>query len=182
MRYGKTRVILCKDKWELGARSAADVANRMRELLAERPEIRIVFAAGESQATFLDALAAEKNLAWGRIVCFKVDDFHDTGMAREFTCGYQTARQLYDKVHPRSVHLVRYNAPDPEAEARRFEADLRAAGGIDILCQGIGTSGHLALNEPRDTRFDETAWVQWRLLNGPILLVILILIFILISR
>jgi glucosamine-6-phosphate deaminase len=58
------------------------------------------------------------------------------------------------------VHLVRYNAPDPDTEAKRFEEIMRKEGDIDILCQGIGTSGHLALNEPLDTDFDEKVWVK----------------------
>ena len=160
MHYGKTKVILCADYVNLGRQAAFDVARRMRELLAHREEIKVVFAAGESQTTFLDALATEKNIDWQRVVCFNVDDFWDIRMPEEFTCGHQTRQQLYDKVRPRRVHLVRYNADDPDAEAKRFEAVLRKEGAIDILCQGIGTSGHLALNEPFDTNFDEEAWVK----------------------
>jgi glucosamine-6-phosphate deaminase len=63
-------------------------------------------------------------------------------------------------VRPRSFHLVRFNVPDAYAEARRFESLLRAAGPMDILCQGIGTSGHLALNEPFQTDFKDSAWVR----------------------
>ena len=37
---------------------------------------------------------------------------------------------------------------------------LRSAGPIDILCQGIGTSGHLAFNEPSQTDFQDTAWLR----------------------
>jgi glucosamine-6-phosphate deaminase len=110
--------------------------------------------------TFLDALAMQKDIDWQRIVCFNVDDFYDIRMPEEFTCGHQTKKQLYDKVSPKRVHLVRYNAPDPDAEAKRFESIMRKEGDIDILCQGIGTSGHLALNEPFDTDFDEKAWVK----------------------
>ena len=160
MNYGKTKVIVCADELDLGRRSAADVAGKMRELLAQREEIRVVLAAGQSQMTFLDALATEKNLNWQRIVCFNVDDFYERKMPEEFTCGYQTKKQLYDKVRPKRVHLVRYNAPDPEAEAKRFEALMHQEGAIDILCQGIGTSGHLALNEPFDTDFEDKAWVK----------------------
>jgi len=54
----------------------------------------VIFAAGESQMTFLDALAKEKNIDWNRIVCFNMDDFYDTRMPEEFTCGYQTRTQL----------------------------------------------------------------------------------------
>lgn len=120
----------------------------------------MIFAAGESQMTFLDALSKEKNIDWHRIVCFNMDDFYDTGMPEEFTCGHQTRTQLYDKVRPKSFYLLKYNAPDPYREARRFEAIMLDAGEFDILCQGIGTSGHLALNEPFDTDFEEKARVK----------------------
>jgi glucosamine-6-phosphate deaminase len=36
----------------------------------------------------------------------------------------------------------------------------RAEGPIDILCQGIGTSGHLAFNEPGQTDFLDRTWVR----------------------
>ena len=160
MYYGKTKVVVCRDEVELGRCAASDVAGRIRELLAQQEEIRIVFAAGESQMTFLDALASEPNIDWRRTVCFNMDDFYDTGMPEEFTCGHQTRTQLYDKVRPKRAHVVRYNAPDPDVEARRFETVIRDEGRFNILCQGIGTSGHLALNEPFDTDFRETDWVK----------------------
>ena len=160
MNYGKTQVVLCENESDLGARSAAAVATRMRDLLRSRDEIRVILAAGESQSAFLDALARERDIDWSRVVCFNMDDFWDTRMPEEYTCGYQTRKQLYDQVKPREFHLVKFNAQDPEAEARRFESLLRSVGEISILCQGIGTSGHLALNEPNDTNFDDPEWVR----------------------
>jgi glucosamine-6-phosphate deaminase len=160
MHFGKTKVILCRDEVELGRRAASDVAARIRDLLAGQEEIRIAFAAGESQTTFLDALTAEKGVEWRRTVCFNIDDFYDIQMPEEFTCGHQTRIQLYDKVRPKRFHVVRYNASDPEKEAGRLASVMRAEGRIDVLCQGIGTSGHLALNEPFDTDFRETKLVK----------------------
>ena len=160
MNYGKTKVVLCNDEIQLGKQAASDVSLKIRDLLKVKEEVRVVFAAGESQMTFLDALAKEKNIDWNRIVCFNMDDFYDTRMPEKFTCGYQTRTQLYDLVKPGRVYLVRYNAPDPEEEARRFESVILEEGDADILCQGIGTSGHLALNEPFDTDFSEKALVK----------------------
>jgi glucosamine-6-phosphate deaminase len=160
MNYGKTQVVLCDDASDLGNKAAFAVVSKMRELLASNDEIHVIFAAGESQITFLDALAREPDIDWARVVCFNMDDFWDTRMPEEYTCGYQTRKQLYEKVLPREFHLVRFNAPDPQQEAKRFESQLRSVGRVDILCQGIGTSGHLALNEPDDTDFDDPAWVR----------------------
>jgi glucosamine-6-phosphate deaminase len=160
MRYGKTEITICEDEFDLGNRASAAVAATMRELLGYREEIRMILAAGESQITFLDALAKQSDIEWSRVVCFNMDDFWEPNIPEQLTCGYQVRRQLYDKVRPRTFHLVRFDAPDPHLEARRFEQVLRSTGPIDILCQGIGTSGHLALNEPGQTDFQDTAWVK----------------------
>jgi len=156
MKYGLTDIVVCADGHDLGRRAAASVSEVMRRLLGEKDGITVIFAAGESQGTFLDSLAAERGIGWDRVDCFNMDDFWDPGMPERFTCGCQTRTQLYDRVRPRSAHLVRWNAPDPEEEARRFGELMREAWPPDILCQGIGTSGHLALNEPGDTDFDDS--------------------------
>jgi glucosamine-6-phosphate deaminase len=158
--YGKTEIVVCDDEHDLGRRSAAAVATTMRELLATQDELVMILAAGESQITFLDALAEESGIAWDRVVCFNMDDFWDPRMAEQYTCGYQTKTQLYDKVKPGRVELVRYNAEDPEAEADRFEQCLLEAEPVDILCQGIGTSGHLAMCEPGQIDFGSNRWAE----------------------
>lgn len=158
--YGKTQIVICYDEHALGACAAHDVAETMRALLARQAEVKMILAAGESQNTFLAALSAEPGIEWQRVTCFNMDDFWDPRMPESFTCGYQTRTQLYDRVKPKQYHLVRFNAPNPYAEAQRFAALLSSAGRIDILCQGIGTSGHLALNEPGDTDFKDTALVR----------------------
>ena len=160
MRYGKTRIHLSPDASQLGRDSAAAVAEVMKQCLAAQDEIRVIFAGGESQTTFLEHLAEEPGLDWQRGVCFNMDDFWDVRLPDEYSVGYFTITKLYGKVHPKEVHLVRYNAPDPEAEAARYEALLRGAGPFDILCQGIGRSGHLAFNEPGQADFDDQRWVR----------------------
>ena len=127
MHYGRTKIVVCEDENDLGKKSAAAVADKMRSLLERQEDIRMIFAAGESQITFLNALVQEPRIEWNRVVCFNMDDFWDANIPERFTCGYQTRTQLYDKVHPKSFNLVRFNAPDPYAEARRFESLMRAA-------------------------------------------------------
>jgi glucosamine-6-phosphate deaminase len=157
--YGKTEVVLCDSNTDLGRRSAGVVAARIRHLLGIQAEVRLVLAAGESQSSFLAALAGESGIAWDRVICFNIDEFWDVRRPEQFSCGAQTTRELYQAVRPKAVHLVRFNAVDPQAECDRFEALLRAAP-LDILCQGIGTSGHLALDEPDQCSFTDPRWVR----------------------
>lgn len=159
MQYGKTEVVVCDDTAQLGQTAARAVAGALREALRSQASVRAVFAAGESQSAFHRALAQECGIEWARVDCFNIDDFWDPRMPEAFSCGAQTVRELYGVVRPRSVNLVRFNAPAPEVECRRFESLIREAP-IDLLCQGIGTSGHLALNEPDCCSFSDDRWVR----------------------
>ena len=159
LHYGMTEVVICENNQKLGITAAAAVAEKIKELLQVKEEIRMVLAAGESQTSFNTALADVSGIDWNRVVCFNIDDFREPDMPEEFSCGYQTTKELYKKVRPAKVNLVRFNTSDPQAECRRFEELLREAP-IDILCQGIGTSGHLALNEPGRTDFNDPRWVR----------------------
>jgi glucosamine-6-phosphate deaminase len=159
LNYGKTEIIICDDNQNLGLVAAGEVSKKIKDILKYKSEVRLVLAAGESQSSFNNALAEEKNIDWSRVICFNIDDFWAPGVPKKFSCGYQTTKELYSKVKPAEVNLVRFDAENAEAECDRFEALIQEAP-IDILCQGIGTSGHLALNEPDASDFNDHRWVR----------------------
>jgi glucosamine-6-phosphate deaminase len=49
---------------------------------------------------------------------------------------------------PSRINFLDGVAPDLDAECRRFERAIAAAGGIDLQLLGIGTNGHIGFNEP----------------------------------
>ncbi len=82
-----------------------------------------------------------------------MDDFWRPDLPAEFTCAHPLEHQLYSKIRPRRTEAIRFDAPDAQAEADRFAARLAAAEPVYVLYQGVGTSGHLAFNEPGATGF-----------------------------
>ena len=46
------------------------------------------------------------------------------------------------------IHFLNGGANDHTAECARFEAELAAVGGMDLLLLGIGTNAHIGFNEP----------------------------------
>ena len=42
MHYGKTKIVLCEDEYDLGVKAASAVATTMRKLLAKKIEIHII--------------------------------------------------------------------------------------------------------------------------------------------
>ncbi len=51
-------------------------------------------AAGESQGSFCPALARQLDIDWPRVTCFNMDDFWDTRLPQQYTCGDQTRRPI----------------------------------------------------------------------------------------
>ncbi|MGL6133804.1 MAG: glucosamine-6-phosphate deaminase [Prochlorococcaceae cyanobacterium] len=49
---------------------------------------------------------------------------------------------------PASVRLPDGQAADPQVEAGRYAAEIRAAGGIGLQLLGLGLNGHVGFNEP----------------------------------
>ena len=47
-----------------------------------------------------------------------------------------------------NVNILDGNAPDLQAECRRFEEKIDSYGGIDLFMGGVGPDGHIAFNEP----------------------------------
>lgn len=51
-------------------------------------------------------------------------------------------------LRPEHVHVPDGGAADIPGACAAYEADIRAAGGVDVQLLGIGTDGHLGFNEP----------------------------------
>lgn len=64
--------------------------------------------------------------------------------------GYQLRSQLVGPLGIESAFLFDGNYSDEGAEIRRADDYLRQNGPIDLCILGIGTNGHLGLNEPAD--------------------------------
>jgi glucosamine-6-phosphate deaminase len=67
-------------------------------------------------------------------------------------------RHLFSRVNIdlENTHLLDGTAPDLKAEAARYEALIRAAGGIDLQLLGIGGAGHIGFNEPLSALMSRT--------------------------
>jgi glucosamine-6-phosphate deaminase len=81
---------------------------------------------------------------------FNLDEFvgvteDDGGSYRAFM-----REHLFSRVnlHPSRLNFLDGSAADLDAECRRYDEAIAAAGGIDLQLLGIGTNGHIGFNEP----------------------------------
>jgi glucosamine-6-phosphate deaminase len=51
-------------------------------------------------------------------------------------------------IHRDNVNILDGNAPDLQAECRRYEDKIKSYGQIHLFLGGIGPDGHIAFNEP----------------------------------
>ncbi len=159
LRYGRLEVEVHRDRGALGAAAAAAVAEALRDVLRRPGPARVAFAAAPSQEEFLAALPLQPGVAWDRVVAFHLDDY--VGLPADAPQRFVRwlGPRLWDRLPFAAVRRIDGAAPDPEAEALRYEAALRLEP-LDLACVGIGENGHLAFNDPPVADFGDQRLVR----------------------
>ncbi|PZX11717.1 glucosamine-6-phosphate deaminase [Palleronia aestuarii] len=132
---------------------AQKAADRTAEVIAAtvtaRPDATLGLATGGTMEGVYEHLVT-LGPDMSRSTTFNLDEY--VGLSPDHPQSYRRFMQthLFDPLGmPRKrTHLPRGDAPDPEAEARRYERAIADAGGIDLQLLGIGRNGHIGFNEP----------------------------------
>jgi glucosamine-6-phosphate deaminase len=147
---------------------SAALATRVLELIAARPNLVLGLPTGRtplglyrelrerSGGVRIDPAASPGSTRpttdWSRVRTFNLDEF--AGLAPADPNSYRAYMQaeLFDhiSIDPANIGFLDGSAPDLNAECRRYEAAIAAAGGIDLQILGIGANGHIGFNEPAD--------------------------------
>lgn len=155
----KLNVVISDSRQQLGEVSAKDAANLIKDLLKEKDEIRIVFAAAPSQNEFLYELSIDKTIEWSKIVAFHMDEYIGLPIDSPELFRVYLNNHIFSKVHLKQVHLINPATLNPEAECKRYEVLLKEKP-IDIVFMGIGENGHVAFNDPPVADFKDTKFVK----------------------
>ena len=144
---------------EMGAGAAADVKAAILRALSEKETINMIFAAAPSQNEVLANLANDKEIPWGRVNAFHMDEY--IGLDKDAPQGFGNfLRAAIFGVAPfKSVNYIDISAPDAEAESERYAALLRE-NPVDIVVLGIGENGHIAFNDPPFADFNDPKLVK----------------------
>lgn len=132
---------------------AAAVAARFEARLDAFPASTLGLATGRTPrgvyAGLVAAFAAGR-VSFAAATSFNLDEYVGLAAAHPASFASYMREQLFSKVDlgAARAHVPRGDAADPNAEARRYERAIEAAGGIDLLLLGIGGNGHIGFNEP----------------------------------
>ena len=142
------------------ARDAADAAAEiLRRAVAARGVAHAMFATGNSQLGFVDALVRHTpDVPWSDVVVFHMDEY--IGLGPDHPAGFRRwiRQRIVDPTSPRAAHYLDGLA-EPSAECARYTGLLRRHP-LDLCCLGIGENGHLAFNDPPVADFDDPAAVK----------------------
>ena len=143
----------------LAAAAAAAAAEVLRRAVAERGVAHAMFATGNSQLEFTDALVgATGEVPWSDVVVFHMDEY--VGAGPDHRAGFRRwiRERIADRVRPRAAHYLDGLA-DPGPECDRY-AELLRTHRLDLCCLGIGENGHLAFNDPPVADFGDPLVVK----------------------
>ena len=153
----KLAVKVFENRKLMGKAAATDVADCIKQMLSEKKEINMVFAAAPSQNEFLEELA-ESGVEWERINAFHMDEYIGLPLDAEQRFGTFLKERIFGRVPFKSVHYINGQA-QPEKECDRYSLLLKQYP-VDIVCLGIGENGHIAFNDPHVAKFDDPELVK----------------------
>jgi glucosamine-6-phosphate deaminase len=155
---GSLPVVQFATNADLGAAAAAEAAEILSAAVAERGVANAILATGNSQLTFLAAMANLPGIPWDKVNLFHMDEYINLPADHPASFPAFLHRHLVDKVHPRAFFPVQAEG-DIEAACQAY-ANLLHQYPADLTVMGIGENGHLAFNDPPYAMFDDPVWVK----------------------
>ena len=101
---------------EMGKLAAADCAETLRKLLAEKETVSMIFAAAPSQNETLAALAAEPDIDWTRVIAFHMDEYVGLSNDHPQSFGTYLREHVFSLLPFKAVNYLKGDAADPADE------------------------------------------------------------------
>ncbi|UCG35882.1 MAG: glucosamine-6-phosphate deaminase [Candidatus Omnitrophota bacterium] len=143
------KVIVCQDKQEV----AREGANIFAQAVRENPAIVMGLATGGTPVGMYKKLIQmhkEEALDFSRASSFNLDEYLGLSGDHDQSYRYFMDENLFNHINidKSKTRVPDGKAQDTQMSCRKYEEDIRAAGGIDMQLLGIGSNGHIAFNEP----------------------------------
>jgi glucosamine-6-phosphate deaminase len=122
-------------------------AELVLKAIQAKPDLSLGLPTGNTPLGMYEELVKkyrENQLDFSRLQTFNLDEY--CGLPADHANSFRTymRKVFFDRVN---VAAAAIHFPD-EARPEKYEMDIQAAGGIDLLIVGIGANGHIAFNEP----------------------------------
>lgn len=148
------RVIIEPNYQAISAWAATYVAKKINEAkpTAEKPFVLGLPTGSSPLGMYKELIELHKQgkVSFKHVVTFNMDEY--VGLPEEHPQSYHSFMKHnffdYIDIEKRNIHILNGNARNLAVECAQYEAEIEAAGGIDLFLGGIGPDGHIAFNEP----------------------------------
>ena len=158
-KIDKLQVEIYENRTLMGEAAARDIKAKIAELLSQKAEINMIFAAAPSQNDVLKSLVEDKSVEWNRVNAYHMDEY--IGLDKDAPQGFGNflKEHIFGLVPFKSVHYIDITTTDPDKEAERY-GKLLDENPTDIVVMGIGENGHIAFNDPPVADFNDKKTVK----------------------
>lgn len=165
--YEKIPVEIFGSSLQGSAFVAAQIASLIRSKQQEGKTCVLGLATGSTPISLykeLVRLHREEGLSFKNVVTFNLDEYYP--LEREAVQSYWSFmhRHLFNHVDidPKNIHIPNgeWQQKEIKAHCMAYEAQIEAAGGIDLQILGIGNNGHIGFNEPGSSIHSKTRLVN----------------------
>lgn len=149
-------VALTRD--EMGKFAAKLARDKIKQLLQEKEEVRIIFASAPSQNEFLHYLTSDQDIDWSRIVGFHMDEYIGLLLDSDQWFKKYLEKNIVQKVTLKAFHFID-GTKSADEEINRYTT-LLTERPIDLVCLGVGENGHIAFNDPPVADFNDPKMIK----------------------
>ena len=128
-------------------------AEHIAAVINQKPNALLCLASGDTPIETYHRFAAlvqDERVDVSQCTFVGLDEWVGFGPNDVGSCSYYVFRDLFTPLNlrPDQIHVFDAKATDLRAECTRIDTLIQSQGGLDLLLVGMGTNGHIALNEP----------------------------------
>ena len=146
-------------------KTAEDAASAAAEAVAkrvqDRPNLVVGLPTGSTPILLyreLVRLHRAGRIDFSRVTTFNIDEYE--GLSPEHPQSFHRFMRdhLFDhiNIHKERAHIPDGMTRDIPGFCKRYETEIRGAGGLDLQVLGVGLNGHIGFNEPGASRTSVT--------------------------
>ena len=132
-KVDQLKIFTCQTREEMGEYAAMVAADEIKEMLQQKKELNVVFAAAPSQNEFLAFLQKAKGIDWGRINAFHMDEYVGLkiGESGSFTNFLNNA--IFNILPFKNIYRINGAASDADEECKRYSIDCKVKVGDAVI-------------------------------------------------
>ena len=153
------RLIPLHNEQQVSRWAARHIVDRINHFnpTAERPFVLGLPTGGTPLKTYQELIKLNQagQVSFKHVVTFNMDEY--VGLPAEHPESYHSF--MYNNffnhidIQPQNINILNGNTDDHDEECRRYEEKIKSYGKIHLFMGGVGVDGHIAFNEPANSRF-----------------------------